>query len=87
MGGSAALTNLADQVIMVGRGKITIKKDRKYGTVNKEVPLVYYTDCRQLRDMQTPKPYQYGWNREGLVLPETPASTIYKPIWGTELPI
>lgn len=87
VGGSAALTNLADQVIMVGRGKITIKKDRKYGTVNKEVPLVYYTDCRQLRDMQTPKPYQYGWNREGLVLPETPASTIYKPIWGTELPI
>lgn len=87
VGGSAALTNLADQVIMVGRGKLTIKKDRKYGTINKEVPLVYYSDCRQLRDMQTPEPYRYGWNREGLALPETPASTIYKPIWGMELPI
>lgn len=87
VGGSAALTNLADQVIMVGRGKIVIKKDRKYGNINKEIPMVYFTDCRQLQDMQTPQPYQYGWNREGLSLPETPASTIYKPVWGTELPI
>lgn len=87
VGGSAALTNLADQVIMVGRGKLTIKKDRKYGTINKEVPLVYYPDCRQLRDMQSPEPYRYGWNREGLTPPETPASTIYKPVWGAELPV
>ena len=87
VGGSAAITNLADQVIMVSRGKLTITKDRKHGTINREVPLVYYTDCRQLRDAQDAKPYQYGWNREGLTLPEKPASSIYKPIWGTELPV
>lgn len=87
VGGSSSITNLADQVIMVARGKLVIKKDRKHGTVNKEVPLVYYSDCRQLRDMAEPKPHAYGWNREGLVLPEKPASAVYKPIWGAELPI
>lgn len=87
VGGSSAITNLADQVIMVGRDKLRIKKDRKHGSVNKEAPLVYYTDCRQLRDMAEPKPFQYGWNREGLPLPDKPASTVYKPIWGSELPI
>lgn len=87
VGGSSSITNLADQVIMVARGKLVIKKDRKHGTVNKEVPLVYYSDCRQLRDMAEPKPYAYGWNREGLALPEKPASAVYKPIWGAELPI
>lgn len=87
VGGSSAITNLADQVIMVGRGKLTIKKDRKHGTINKEVPLVYYSDCRQLRDMADPKAYQYGWDREGLSLPEKAANSIYKPVWGAELPV
>lgn len=87
VGGSAAITNLADQVIMVSRGKLTITKDRVNGVCNREVPLVYYTDCRQLRDTQEPEPYRYGWNREGLMPPDPLASSIYKPIWGKELPI
>ena len=73
--GSAAITNLADNVLCIEKPNIRVTKNREFG----ETPYIvcdFDPATRRIFQHNTGDTTIYSWNHEGLKLPEHPASEI-----------
>lgn len=71
--GSSAITNLADNVISVEKPNLRITKNRDFG-VCKFIECGYDPANRRIFQANVGDRIMYGWNHEGIELPEDPAS-------------
>lgn len=76
--GTASITRLSDTVMAVKHGEIKVLKDRNEGNANVSTKFVYYPDCRLCADIadRGGQPH-FSWDREGVVMPERKACTVY----------
>lgn len=73
--GSSVITNLADNVINVERPNLRITKNRYYG--KQDLIVCNFDPCnRRIFQESTGDRIVYGWNHEGVELPENPASSL-----------
>lgn len=79
--GSASITRLADTVISVSHGTISVLKNRNEGTTDTEAKFVYYPDCRICADVDHNVPLHCSWDRTNIEHPKRLASEVYRPIY------
>lgn len=69
------ITNLADTVISVERPNIRITKNREFGTLS-YIPCNYDPANRRIFQANIGDRTVYGWNHEGITIPEDQASAL-----------
>lgn len=67
--GASALTNLADTVIAVSRGKLSVLKNRAFGTLA-DVVVDYNKANRRIYSSEYGDKYVYSWDHDGIEVPE-----------------
>lgn len=70
--GASAITNLADTVISVEKPNLRITKNREFGACE-FIPCNYDPSNRRIYQTSTGDRSVYGWNHEGIQIPEDQA--------------
>ena len=73
--GSSAMTNLADNVLSIEKPNIRITKNSDFGITNL-IECSYDPATRRVFQTNIGDRTVYGWNHDGIALPEYPASAL-----------
>lgn len=67
--GSSAISNLADTVITVAHGKLSVLKNRAFGTLC-DITVDYNKANRRIYSSEYGDKYIYEWDHDGIEVPE-----------------
>ena len=73
--GSSNITNLADNVWIIGKPNITVKKNRDFG-LTPSIQCSFNPCNRRIYQTSIGDRFHFGWDHTGVMMPEEPASAL-----------